>query len=477
MLPGWISTPARRPGTHLVALALGLVLAGPFCLGACLAAELDPVAQADALLADASRYDEAVGLYRAALDQEPGRSELRLRLAKVLSWQGEYDASLAEFDRLLASPAAPEDARVLRAEVLSWAGRSDEARAAFEALLVDAPDDPRALRGLARVHSWAGHKLAAREVYMRALAMEEDPEARKEFDALSEGSRPRLTSATGHFHDNDGFRRTHSHGDVSYAWNHRTRVALRLGFLSVRTNAPGVQNDRGYETGLRVERRLGESLLAQIDLGGRFFEEHPSRERVSAALRYTTPGGTALAAELDHRDALDRTDSAVAMRKGIRDTRTRVTLWRELFEDVSVFASAQGAALSDSNARHASSAAFDWKPFEGQPFSLHLGGGYSSYSDDSPNYYAPSIDTSARLGMRHKLSLPSGLTLALDVGGGYGYAKENGEGNAGPSYDLWGSLTWASGPYRLTARGGRSLSQRGSAYIAEHLGLELGAEF
>ena len=147
----------------------------------------DPrLAEARALLADSSSYDEAVALYRAILDDTPGgelEDDARLWLARILSWQGEHDASLAHYAELTNRPRPAYDAEIEQAEVLSWAGRYDEAEAAFRALLEREPDDARATRGLARVYLWSERPELADAAFERALELQEDEEARSELDS------------------------------------------------------------------------------------------------------------------------------------------------------------------------------------------------------------------------------------------------------------------------------------------------------
>ena len=73
--------------------------------------------------------------YRDVLDEFPSHATARLWLARVLSWKGDHDESLAEYDRLLDLEPPADDIDVERAEVLSWSGRYDEALLAFDAIL------------------------------------------------------------------------------------------------------------------------------------------------------------------------------------------------------------------------------------------------------------------------------------------------------------------------------------------------------
>ena len=57
--------------------------------------------EADALLADREQYPRAIALYRQVLEEFPSNSMARLWLARVLSWKGDTEQSIAEYDLLL----------------------------------------------------------------------------------------------------------------------------------------------------------------------------------------------------------------------------------------------------------------------------------------------------------------------------------------------------------------------------------------
>src|SRR5262249_20383731 len=87
----------------------------------------------------------------------------------VLSWQGRFDESIAEYDVLLEHHPGDLDASLGRAEVLSWAGRYAEAESAFNAVLASDASNLRAVRGLARVYLWWGPN-PPDDPYGRAMA-------------------------------------------------------------------------------------------------------------------------------------------------------------------------------------------------------------------------------------------------------------------------------------------------------------------
>ncbi len=445
-------------------------------------AEPDPrVAEADALLGDAKDFPRAVDLYRSALGDAPGDRDVRQRLARVLAWSQRYDEALAEYDRLVEPGAA--DLLLERAEVLSWAGRVDEAIAAFEAVMAQDPGNARAARGLARSYRWSGRNAPADRAYARALALEEDPEARQEWAALRAGFPPRTGAEAELYSDSEDFREVSSRATVSFFPDLDTYVFGRAGMVDVRgprvAATPWLERrDRGGELAFGARRVLGERLEGELELGARLFREAGAFPLVRGRLQLTPAQAAVLAVEVDHRDALDRTGSVAALEDGVRDTTTRLTLWKGLSRRFEVFADAQVGVLSDSNLRTATGATLSWQPWAERELRLQLGGGYLGYSDRTELYYDPSWDASGFVGLSHREQLPFRVTAELEARGGFGSARQDGVRGSGPAYEVAGSLAWRVGLVRLSLRASRAQSQRDSSYVANRLfatvGLDLG---
>jgi tetratricopeptide (TPR) repeat protein len=448
------------------------------------AAEPDPrVVEADGLLADAKGFPRAAELYRAALAEGPEDREVRLRLARVLAWSQRYDESLAEYDALVRTPDPPAELLLERAEVLSWAGRNDEAIAGFEAVLARDPGSARAARGIARSWRWSGRAAAADRAYARALELEEDPEARREWAALRAGFPPRTGAEAELYADGEDHRRIASRALASFFPDLDTSVAGRAGLVDVRgprvAAAPGLaREDRGGEVALGVRRALGAHLAAELELGARLFREAGAVPLARARLELAPARGAVLGLEVDHRDALDRTDSVAALEDGIRDTTTRLTFWKQLPRRFEVFADTQVGALSDSNLRSAAGATLSWQPWAARELRLHVAGGYVGYTDRSELYYDPDFDLSGLVGVSHREQLPFRLTVDLEARGGFGAARQDGGRGRGPAYEVAGSLAWRVGIARIALRASRAQSQRESSYVAHRVfatvGLDLG---
>jgi tetratricopeptide (TPR) repeat protein len=103
-----------------------------------------------------NQLDEAVGLYRQYIRQEPGDAEGSLALARTLAWGGHYDSAIAIYDNLVAARKRLRDATVDRAQTLAWAGRTKEALDAYRGWLRDNPTDRDAAISYARTLAWNG---------------------------------------------------------------------------------------------------------------------------------------------------------------------------------------------------------------------------------------------------------------------------------------------------------------------------------
>ncbi|ESQ93484.1 hypothetical protein ABAC460_00010 [Asticcacaulis sp. AC460] len=124
------------------ALILSAVLA--LFPGAVMAAE-SPVTEARQL-AEQKRYDEAVTLLRTAKTQHPEDVELRLALARVLSWKGDYRAASAELGGVTGAEAA-----TIRGNLAYYQADFSTARTRYAEALTIAPDFDEARDGLNRV--------------------------------------------------------------------------------------------------------------------------------------------------------------------------------------------------------------------------------------------------------------------------------------------------------------------------------------
>jgi len=482
-------------------------------------AEPDPrVVEADALLGDSETFARAVELYRAALAETTADRAVRLRLARVLAWSQRYDEALAEYDRLLADAGAsqggvdpadagasqgavdhanapdsqdavdatlPSSAELLveRAEVVSWAGRNDEAIAAFEAALALDPECARAARGLARAYRWSGRKAPADRAYARALALEEDPEARSEWEALRAPYPPRAGLEAELYSDSEDFRELRTFATTSAFPDLDTELLGRAGMVDVRgprvAAAPWLERaDRGGEVALTAKHSFGERVAGELELGARVFREAGFFPLARGRLQLTTRRSAVLALEVDHRDALDSTGTVAALEDGIRDTTTRVSLWKGLPHRFEVFTDAQVAYLSDSNLRTATGASLSWQPWGERELRLLVGGGYVGYTRSSDLYYDPEWDVSGFVGLSHREQLPHRLTVDLEARGGWGGARQDGVAGNGPAYEVAGSLAWRLGIVRMALRASRAQSQRESSYVANRIfatvGLDLG---
>ena len=465
-----------RPIARLaLALAAALVVAGSA------AAEPDPrVAEADALLGDASAYGRAADLYRAAL-AEGDDSAVRQRLARVLAWSQSYDESIAEYDRLLAQAPPPPGARIERAEVLSWAGRLPEAMAAYEAILADEPENARAARGLARAERWAGQVGRADRAYERALGLEEDAEARDEWAKLRAGSVPRSAAEFDWLRDSDEFQRMGSRLVGSFFPDLDTLVTARAGVIDLHgpriASAPGLpRRDRGADLSLGLRRALRPGLQAELELGARVYREAGATPLARGRLEWAVVPGSVLSLEVDHRDALDRSDSLAALEDGIRDTTTRLSIWKALPRRFELFADGQLGALSDSNLRRAAGATLSWQPWSEHELRLQLGVGYLATRRRSDLYYDPEWDVSGVFGVTHRQELPGHFLLDLEAKGGYGGSRESGAASQGPAYELASALGWRVGPVRLAVRASRGSSQRESSYAVNRFFATVGLD-
>lgn len=83
-------------------------------------------------------YDEALRNYRQVLVLNPNYTEVKLQVARVLSWQKKYDESAQQYDTVLADNPANLVARRERARVLYWARNYDASLPEYARVLQEA---------------------------------------------------------------------------------------------------------------------------------------------------------------------------------------------------------------------------------------------------------------------------------------------------------------------------------------------------
>jgi YaiO family outer membrane protein len=157
-----------------------------FALAACLntvplAAQTasDPLRDARGYEA-AQKFDQAAGSYREYLSKHGEDDEVRTALARVLSWQGQYEEAGRLYEEVLSRHPVDVDVRLALARVRSWQKQYGEAQAGYRAILREIPGNREARRGLADTYYWSGEYEEALQWYepLAAEATDAELEAR-----------------------------------------------------------------------------------------------------------------------------------------------------------------------------------------------------------------------------------------------------------------------------------------------------------
>lgn len=83
-------------------------------------------------------YDEALRNYRQVLELNPKYTEVKLQVARTLSWQKKYDESAQQYDTVLADDPGNLVARREKARVLYWARNYDASLPEYARVVKDA---------------------------------------------------------------------------------------------------------------------------------------------------------------------------------------------------------------------------------------------------------------------------------------------------------------------------------------------------
>ena len=293
------TTPRRRPRTGLRSLLLRLVLLGLLLgpLGA--PAEAPPVsppsrAQAedpDALfrraleLSAKETREEARDLCRRALARSPDYHDVRIHLARLHAWDGQYDEGRAALAWVLAREPANVEARETLADLEWWAGRPAEAVAACDEGLALRPRSPGLLYRKARILKSEGQPAAALDAVLAALEVDPDHQPsrrlRDDLKELAQRSRVAVDVTL------DTFDRTFTPWWlVAVSATHR----FDLGSLILRVNRADRFGATGYQLELDAYPRFRDGTYAYLNVGASGASVFPGF-RAGAELYQSLPAG------------------------------------------------------------------------------------------------------------------------------------------------------------------------------------------
>ncbi|MDH5668519.1 MAG: tetratricopeptide repeat protein [Nitrospira sp.] len=130
-------------------------------------------------------YPAASARYREALFLQPGNDEVLVKLARVLSWQGNHDEAASLYADVLARHPDDRDVLVALARVRSWQKQFGEAQRLYDAVLQADPTDLDARRGVAELAHWQGRRAEALAQYEAIHAETHDAEIAQRIQAVT----------------------------------------------------------------------------------------------------------------------------------------------------------------------------------------------------------------------------------------------------------------------------------------------------
>ncbi len=229
--------------------------------------------------------EEARALCRRALAIAPGYQEVRVHLARLHAWDGQYDAARAAIAEVLARQPDDVEAHEVLADVEWWAGRPAAALAACDAGLALRPRSVGLLFRKARLLRSGGDQAGALQAALAALEVDPDhqPSRRLRDDLKELERRSRIGLAV----TLDTFDRSYSPWWlVSVAATHR----FDPGTVIVRVNRAERFGDSGYQAELDAYPRLRDGTYAYLNVGGSDAAVFPAL-RAGAELYQALPGG------------------------------------------------------------------------------------------------------------------------------------------------------------------------------------------
>lgn len=439
----------------------------------------DPrIIQANSLLESESDWPTAIDLYEEVLAEDPDHLAARQWLARVLSWQGNYEAAFLHYDVLLARPDPPADASIERAEVLSWAGDYAEAEAEFESILAADPANERAAQGLVRVYLWSGNGAKSDAAYQRALAISAGEPSEDLLNLKAEISADLGTQAetdSTYFADSDGFRRFRVRVGGQREINRQTHLLASTAYTGVRSNGEG--ND-GVDVYAGIERRFGKRLRVNAQLGFRHWSRSADRVLFRGEGEFTASERLATGVQFHYDDFLEQSDSLEAILAGLTITAGRGWVWHEFNEAVSGYAYLDIGYVSDGNKRIGMGTSYTYRPWSHWDLSFRWLSDFLTYSERSGLYYDPVVDFRSAVSVLGQLSLPRGFHIDAGIDLGISYARDGGITGVGVAFGIEGGPTWTHrNGYFVSLRGRLARSQRATSYDSGGAWLTFGRDF
>jgi len=118
--------------------------------------------------------DEAVKSYEEVISRDPENVMIRIRLAKILSWQNEFDRARVMLEEVLERVPDSEEALFRKAQIKSWKGEYEESIELYRRFLDLKKNYPNGMFGLARVLFWSGRYDEAIQYFEKALSSDAD---------------------------------------------------------------------------------------------------------------------------------------------------------------------------------------------------------------------------------------------------------------------------------------------------------------
>lgn len=122
--------------------------------------------------------DDAIDQFMVIYERDPDNSELRLQLARMLSWAERYEDSIAAYEVVLADESIPKtfanEVRFELAAVTAWNGHPGAAARMLQEIVLEEPDNLDARVLLGDLYRWNDDTDVAERIYGEVLAI--DPE-------------------------------------------------------------------------------------------------------------------------------------------------------------------------------------------------------------------------------------------------------------------------------------------------------------
>jgi|GEM_PF-1329531 len=209
---------------------------------------------------------EAMKVYEDALKKNPDAASLLVGKADLLSLMDRFSEARKLLEKVLAKEPGNIDALNMKARLMVWDGHHRSGAELYRNILKAVPDNHDALEGLAFAFYWDEREVETVEVLERLLALQPNrKEAARLMYRVKREDNPDVSILGGFFSDSDDRDALRVGASGKMVLHQETRLEALVDTVSISSEASAATNEiSGHSFGISIDSRLGNQLRLKI---------------------------------------------------------------------------------------------------------------------------------------------------------------------------------------------------------------------